>query len=83
MTTHPKVNVMIILYICAQTKQLWKIKSNLTIILSSFLFTSLHFLFLFVFTLNFSKQGCNGEEEKETCFALRIMNVFVHACEAY
>ena len=58
-------------------------KSSFTILLSCLVFTSLIFLFLLVFTLNFSKHGCNGGEEEEIYFALKIIHVFVHACEAY
>ena len=38
-------------------------------------------LFLLVFTLNFSKHGCNGKEKEEPCFDFRIIHMFVHACE--
>ena len=41
-----------------------------------------HFLFLFVFTLNFNKYGCNGWEEEEPCVFLGLYMFFVHACEA-
>ena len=51
--------------------------SSLTILLSSLVFTSLHFLFSLDFTLNFSKHGCNGGDV-ETYFA-RI-HVFIQAC---
>lgn len=43
-------------------------------------FSWLQFLFLLVFNLNFCKHGCNGRED-EPCFAMRIVHVFVHACE--
>ena len=69
----------------AQKRQCWKKRkgeSNLTILLSSFVFASLIFLFSLVYTLNFNKHGCKGSEEEETYFALRIIHVFVHACEA-
>ena len=48
-------------------------KSNLTILLASLLVS-------FVFTLNFSKHGCNEGEQEEAYFALRIIHVFVHGC---
>ena len=71
--------------ICPKKAVLEKRKgeSNLTILLSSFVFASLIFLFSVVYTLNFNKHGCEGSEEEETYFALRIIHVFVHACEAY
>ena len=36
-----------------------------------------------VYILNFSKYGCNEEEEEETYFALRIIYVIVHACKVW
>ena len=57
-------------------------KSTLTILLASIVLSWPHFLFLFVFTLNFSKHDCNRGEEEEPCFSFRIIHVFVHACEA-
>ena len=42
----------------------------------------LHFLFSFIFNLNFSKHGYNGGEEEEPYFVIRIIHVLVHACEA-
>lgn len=47
-----------------------------------FLCFCLSFSFLLVFTLNFSKHGCNGGEKEETYFSLIIIHVFGHACEA-
>jgi hypothetical protein len=41
-----------------------------------------HFLVLLVFTLHFSKHGCNGGEEEEFYFAFTIIHVFIHAREA-
>jgi hypothetical protein len=57
-------------------------KSNLTILLSSFVFASFIYSFSLVYTLNFNKHGCKGGEEEETYIALRIICIFVHACEA-
>ena len=48
----------------------------------SLIFSWLHFLFSLVFTLSFSNHGCNGGKEEKIYFALRIIHVFVHACEA-
>ena len=53
-------------------KGIFEKKSKLIIHLSSFGFTSLHFLISFNFTLNFNKHGCN-EGEEETHFAIRFM----------
>ena len=58
---------------------------SLTILLSSLGFICLYSLFLLVllvFSLNLCKHGCNGGEEEESHFALRIIHVFVHNCEA-
>jgi hypothetical protein len=52
---------------------------SLTILLS---FSWLHFSSLLVFILKLSKRGCNGGAKEETYFALGIIRVFVHACEA-
>ena len=60
----------------------FKETSSLTILFSSILFPSLIFLFSFVFSLNWSKQGCKGGGEEETSFAFRIKDVFVHDCGA-
>ena len=54
----------------------------MTILLASLVFSWPHFLFLLEVALNFSKYNCNGGEEEEPCFALRIVHVFVYACEA-
>ena len=51
--------------------------SSLTILLFS-----CGFLLSLLFNLSFSKHGCNEGEEEETYFALRIIHIFVHACEA-
>ena len=73
----PNVDNMLIFFnICPKGTVLNKTKSN-----HSLVFTSLIFLFSFVFTLNFSKHGCNGRDEEETYFALRIIHHFVDACE--
>ena len=58
-------------------KIIWKKNQDLTILLSSLVFTSLIFLFLLIFTLEFSRHGCIGGEEEDTYFALRIIHVFV------
>ena len=51
--------------------------------LGFFFFTSLPFNFVFiVFTLNFSKHSCNGGDEEETYFVLKVIHVIIHACEA-
>ena len=59
------------------------LKKKIAILLSSFGRTSLVFLFMLVFALNFNKHACNEGEEKETYFALKIIYAFVHICEAY
>ena len=63
------------------SKKLWLLKK---INFDHFLIglPSPHFLVLLVFTLHFSKHGCNGGEEEEPCFAFRIIHVFIHAYEA-
>ena len=53
----------------------------MTILLSSFDFTSLIFLFSLVSSLNFNMHCCN-EGEEEIYFALKIIHVFVHVYEA-
>ena len=58
------------------------LKSSLTILLASFVLSWLYFLFSLVFTLNFNKYGCNGEEEEMPYFTLKIIYVFVHALQA-
>lgn len=53
-----------------------KINLDHTIIfLALFLFISFIFLFWFVFSLNFSKHGCNGRENKEVV-------LIIHVCKA-
>ena len=66
MAIHPKMNVLISL-LYAQKGQFWK---------------KFKFNHSLVFTLNFSKHGCNGRKEVDTYFALRIIYVFAYACEA-
>ena len=76
-----KMKVLIFL-IYAQKIQFSKIKSTLTILLASIVLSWPHLSYFLVFTLNFNKHDCNGEEEEEPCFACRIIHVFVHAYEA-
>ena len=64
-----------------EKKRKLKFDHSLVFLLASLLFTSLIYLFSLVSTLNLSKRGCNGGEEEETYFALRIIHVIVHACE--
>lgn len=74
MTMHQKVNVLIdYVKTCSKKKGNLEKESILTILLSSLGFTSLHFLFSFAFTLNFSKHSCNEGEEEETRFALSML----------
>jgi hypothetical protein len=75
-----KVKVLIFLIYALDNR--FPKKSTLTILLASLVFSSPHFLFLFVLTLNPSKHGCNERKEEEPCFAFRIIHVFVYVCEA-
>ena len=52
-----------------------KIKTNFDHSLGFIKLVLTSLLVLLVFTLNFSKHGCNGGEEDETSFALRITHV--------
>jgi hypothetical protein len=76
MTMDQKVKVLIFLIYALDNR--FPKKSTLTILLASLVFSSPHFLFLFVLTLDPSKHGCNERKEEEPCFAFRIIHVFVY-----
>jgi uncharacterized membrane protein YozB (DUF420 family) len=78
---HQKLNVLIFFKYILKNNSFEK-HLSLTILLCSVVFTSFIFLFLFVFTLNFKKHNCNGGEEEDAYFALRIIHVSIYIYEA-
>ena len=71
-----KVNALLIFFWCMPEKGNFDEKIRKFKVNHSFVFSWLHLSCLLVFTLDFSKHGCNGGD----LFALGMMHVFVHAC---